>query len=107
MATNYGILGQTADASTEVTLYTVPADTFVKVRIVVANRGSAATYRIALLNDGGTTANEDYVAYDAPLGANETLTSTTFTLNPVDEIKVESSSATVSFTAFGIEQDST
>lgn len=107
MATNYGILGQTADASTEVTLYTAPASKNIKIRVSVTNRSTAATFKIALVPDGGTTANEDYVSYDRALSANETLTSVTFTLNAADVVRVESSTANVTFVAFGIEQDTT
>ncbi len=105
MATNYAILGQTADASTEVTLYTAPALKNLKLRIAVTNRSTAATYRVALVPNGGSTANEDYVAYDTAIAANEALTSTTFTLNAADVVRVESSTANVTFVAFGIEAD--
>ena len=103
MTVAYGVLGQTADASTEQTLYTAPASSDVKVRVTVANRWTSATYRIALLPDGGATANKDYVAYDKTIAANESETSTTFTLNASDVVRVESSTANVTFTAFGIE----
>lgn len=103
MTINYAILGQTADASVEATLYTVPAATKVKLRVTVANRGTAATFRIALVPDGGATGNEDYIAYDKPLAANESITSATFTLNDTDVVRVQSSTANVTFTVFGIE----
>ena len=107
MAITYGILGQTADASTEATLYTSPALKNVKIKVAVTNRSTAATFRIALVPDGGATANEDYVAYDHALAANESFTSTTFTMNASDVVRVESSTANVTFIVFGIEQDTT
>ena len=108
MAFVYGILGQTADASTEAPLYTVPAGTDVKVRVTVANRAAtSATFRLSISPDGGATGNEDYVAYDKTLDANESVTSTTFTANAADVIRCKSSTATVTFTAFGITQDNT
>lgn len=105
MATSYGVLGQTADASTEVTLYTVAPAKNVKIKVTITNRSTAATFRLALVPDGGATANEDYVAYDKPLPANDSLTSTIFTLNASDVVRVESSTATVTFIISGIEQD--
>ena len=106
MATTYGILGQVSDASTEQDLYTVATGKNVKVRITVTNRaGSAATFRLAIAPDGGATGNEDYVAYDKTIAANESITSTTFTINDSDVIRAESSTANVTFVVFGIEQD--
>ena len=105
MPFDYKVLGQTADASTEATLYTVPVNTTTKVKITVSNRGATtATFRVALVPDGGATANEDYVAYDKDIAGNESITSVTFTLNENDVVRVESSTATVTFIAFGIEQ---
>ena len=104
MPVNYGTLGQTDDASVEQTLYTVAAGTNAKVKITVTNRAGATTFRVALAPAGVATANEHYVAYDKPLAANETTTSTTFTLNDNDVIRVESGTANVSFLAFGIER---
>lgn len=105
MPTNYGVFGQTADASTEVTLYTVPVSANIKFKVTVSNRaGTSANYRIAIVPDGGATANEHYVAYDKSIAGNESVTSTTFIANADDVIRVESSSATVSFSIYGIEQ---
>lgn len=107
MAITYGVLGQTADASVEQSIYTVTGTKDVKVKITVTNRAAtSATFRVAIVPNGGTTANEDYVAYDKSLPANDTLTSVTFTANADDVIRVESSTSTVTFIAYGIEQDS-
>ncbi len=105
MATNYKILGQTADASSEQTLYTAPASTNIKLKVTIANRSTAATYRVALVPGGGSTGNSNYVSYDEDIGANVSVTSTTFTLTATDVVRVEASTANVTFTAFGIEQD--
>lgn len=105
MATTAKILGQTGDASTEVTLYTVPAATETKVKVSIANRaGSSATFRVAIAPDGAATANEHYIAYDESIAANSSVTSTTLTLDATDVIRVLASASTVSFSAFGIEK---
>ena len=104
MTIAYSILGQTSDASTEATLYTVPAATNTKIKITVANRGAAATFRVSISPDGGVTGDEDYFAYDKSIPANETYTSTTFTANAADVVRVMASTATVTFIAYGIEQ---
>ena len=60
MATNYKVLGQSApSATTDTTLYTVPASTQAVVSTVsVCNRGSAAaTFRIAVRPDGASIAH--------------------------------------------------
>ncbi len=104
MAITYKNLGQTADASTEATLYTVPASTSAKAKVTITNRaGSAATFRVAVVPGGGATANEDYIAYDQNIDANDSITSTTLTLSATDIIRVEASTSTVTFNAFGIE----
>lgn len=107
MATTYKILGQTGDASAnDVTLYTVPASTEAIVStIVVCNREAAAnTFRIAVKLDGGSVANEDYLAYDTSIAANDTITLTLgITMDASDIISVGASDANVSFSAFGSE----
>jgi hypothetical protein len=107
MALSYSILGQTGDASTETDLYTAPALKNVKIKITIANRGAAATFRVSISPDGGATGAEDYVAYDKPISANESLTSTTFIVNAADVVRVMASTADVTFMVYGIEQDQT
>jgi len=74
MATNYKGLGQ-EDLPAEVatTVYTVPAATEAIIStIVICNRDDAAnTFRIAVRPDDATLANEHYIAYDVPIGAND------------------------------------
>jgi hypothetical protein len=105
MATVYKILGQSAPAATtEVDLYTVPAATSAIVSTVsVCNRGSASgTYRIYVSPAGASTANANYLVYDANLGANATVTLTLgITLATTDELRVYASTADFSFNAFG------
>lgn len=107
MANAYKILGQVADASlNDVELYLVPASTEAIVStIVVCNREAAAnTFRIATKSDNSAVANEDYVAYDTSIAANDTITLTLgVTLQTGAEISVGASDANVTFQAFGTE----
>ena len=107
MATNYKVLGQSApSATTDTTLYTVPASTQAVISTVtVCNRGSAAaTFRIAVRPDGASLSNQHYVAYDVQVDANATIPWTIgMTLGDTDVVTVRGSSANLSFTAFGSE----
>jgi hypothetical protein len=107
MPTTNKVLVQVApSATTATTLDTVPSATQCVVStIAVCNRAaSAATYRIAVRPAGATLANEHYIAYDAPLAANDsTFITIGITLGATDVITVYASSANLSFSAFGSE----
>lgn len=107
MATNYMVLGQVAtSATTDTTLYTVPAATQAVISTVsVCNRGStSATFRIAVRPNGTALANQHYVAYDVQVDANATVPWTIgITLGDTDVITVRASNANLSFSAFGSE----
>jgi hypothetical protein len=107
MANAYKILGQVADASAnDVELYLVPASTEAIVStIIVSNREAASnTFRIATKSDNSAVADTDYVAYDATVGANDTITLTLgITLQTGAEISVGASDANVTFQAYGTE----
>jgi len=107
MANAYKILGQLADASAnDVTLYTVPSSTETIVSsIIVCNRESSAnTFRLAIKADGGSVANEDYIAFDTSIAANDTVTLTLgITLDASDVVCAGASDANVTFSIFGTE----
>jgi glucose-6-phosphate dehydrogenase assembly protein OpcA len=107
MPTTYKVLGQLApSATTATTLYTVPAATSAIIStLVVSNRANtAATYRIAIRVAGAALANEDYLAYDVTVGANDSTTLTLgITLAATDVVTVYASTANLSFNAFGSE----
>jgi hypothetical protein len=107
MATTYKVLGQVApSATTNTDLYTVGAGKSAVVStITVTNRAAtAATFRVAVRPIGATLSNLHYVAYDAPLAANDmTAITIGITLAATDVITVYASTATVSFNAFGSE----
>lgn len=107
MATTYKVLGQVAPAATtDTTLYTVPAATETVVStLVIANLASAsATYRVAVRPAGEALANKHYIAYDVTVGASDSTTLTLgLTLAATDVITVRSSSATLAFNLSGME----
>lgn len=107
MANAYKILGQVADASlNDVELYLVPASTEAIIStIIVCNReGASNTFRIATKSDNSAVANEDYVAYDTTINANDTITLTLgITLQTGAEISVGASDANVTFQVYGTE----
>ena len=107
MPTTYKVLGQLApSATTATTLYTVPSATSTVVStITICNRAAtSATYRIAIRIAGTTLANEDYLAYDSTVPANDTISLTLgVTLATTDVITVYASTANLSFNIFGAE----
>jgi len=107
MATNYKVLGQSIpSATTATTLYTVPSATQAVVStITVCNQAAtAATYRIAIRVAGAALATSQYIAYDVSLPANASDTLTLgITVGATDVITIYSSTATMSFSAFGSE----
>ena len=107
MATTYKVLGQSKPAATTATtLYTCPsATTTVISSLVVTNQAaSAGTYRIAIRPNGATLSGEHYIAYDAPVNPNSFVSLTLgLTIDASDVVTIYSSSADISFNAFGSE----
>jgi hypothetical protein len=107
MPTTYKVLAQLApSATTATTLYTVPASTSAIIStITVCNRAaSSASYRIAIRTGGAALSNEDYIAYDVAIAANDTTALTLgMTLATTDVITVYASTANFSFNVFGSE----
>lgn len=105
----YKVLGRlAAAATTEETLYTVPASSAAVVStIVIANRStSARTYRIAIKPTTGTTlGNDHYIAYDVSIAANDSTALTLgLTLAAGNTISCYASAASsLTFQAFGSE----
>lgn len=107
MATTYKVLGQSApSASSDTTLYTVPAATSAVLSTInIANRGStAASFRIAIRPAGATLANQHYIAYGVPIDAVDSIALTLgFSLAATDVITVRASTADLTFSAYGAE----
>jgi hypothetical protein len=107
MATVYKVLGQVApSATTDTTLYTVPAATSAVIStIVIANRAAtSATYRIAVRPGGASIATTHYIAYDVALASSDSTALTLgITLGATDVVTVRASTADTTFNIFGSE----
>jgi hypothetical protein len=106
MATTYKVLGQINPvASTNTTLYTVPAATSaVCSTLTVCNLGISTTYRIAVRPEGTTLQNTHYIIYDAYVNANDTVFLTLgITLAATDVLTVLAGTNSVTFGLFGSE----
>jgi len=109
VATVYKVLGQlNPAATTNVTLYTVPASTeTVVATMTIATREAAnpAKYRIAIRPDGAALGNEHYIVYDAEIYAKTAHALTLgLTINAGDVLTVWAETATITFGAFGVEK---
>ena len=107
MATVYKVLGQNNPAATtNTTLYTVPASTSAVVStITICNQASsAATYRIAVRPAGASIDPKHWIVYGATVAASDSTALTLgITLATTDVITVYASTATLSFNAYGSE----
>jgi len=106
MALTYKVLGQSSpSATTNTDLYTVPASTStVASTLVVCNRGTSTTFRVAVRPAGATLADEHYIVYDNLLNQNDSVFLTLgITLATTDVVTVYTNSANVSFSLFGSE----
>jgi hypothetical protein len=107
MAITYKVLAQSApSATTNTDVYTVGSGKQATIStITIANRGaSAATYRIAIRVAGSALSNEEYIAYDATVPANDTVALTLgITLGAADVVTVYASTANLSVNIFGAE----
>jgi hypothetical protein len=101
------VLGQSSPAATTLTtLYTVPSSTQVVCSsLTICNTASSATtYRVAIRPSGATVATQHYIAYDAALPANDTVTLTLgIALAATDVVSVYAGATGVAFSAFGVE----
>ena len=109
MAMVYKILGQKSPAAaTDFNLYTVSGSKQAIINcITVANRdANSATYRISVRPDGATLTTDHYIAYDVQIGASNSISlNLGITLDTNDVITVQSSTALVTFNAYGVEID--
>lgn len=106
MPTVYKVLGQSNPAATtNTTLYTVPAATSaVCSTLSVANLGVSTTFRIAVRPAGATLANQHYIVYDSAINAGSAVYLTLgVSLATTDVVTVYAGTATVAFGLFGSE----
>lgn len=101
-----GILGQAAlSATTNTTVYTVPASTLAVVNINVVNRSTSATadVRVALASSG-TPQDSEWIEYDATIPARGVLERTGIAINATERVVVYASTANCSVNVYGLEQ---
>lgn len=107
MPTVYKVLGQSNPAATTATtLYTVPAATSAVLSTInVCNMAATAgSFRIAVRPAGASLAAAQYLAYDTPIPANDSISLTLgVTLAATDVVTVYASSTSLAFSAFGSE----
>ena len=108
MATSYKSLGQLDLTTTSLTtLYTCPTgkETVISTVIIANRNASATTFRLAIRVDGDPISNQHYIAYDVPVGANDSTTLTLgITLKATDVVTVSAGTADrLSVNAFGAE----
>ena len=107
MAATYKVLGQVNPAATTATpAYTVPSATETVIStIAVANTCAyPTTYRIAVRPNGTTLETKHYIAYDATIAPQDTVTLTIgITLDATDVVTVYAGHATLAFNLFGSE----
>lgn len=108
MADTYKVLGQSAPGAAVLTdVYTVPGATAAVVSsITVANRSVTPTsFRIAVRPAGAAIANQHYLAFDVPIGANEAMSFTLgVTLAATDVVSIFNTLATLTFNVYGVEK---
>lgn len=108
MAKSYKILGQAAlNAATEVTLYTVPANgQFVASHVSVCNRDPdvPTKVRISIAPAAGAVALHNFLVYDLMVPPGKTVQLAKGMCGAAGSVvKVQASTATASFTLFGVE----
>lgn len=107
MATNYKVLGQLEPAATtDTTLYTVPASTqAVCSTLSICNKNASdGTFRVRIKINNAADDDKQYVCYDAPITAKDTLLLTFgATLGAGDVVRAYASNADMTFQLFGSE----
>jgi len=101
-----GILGQAApSASTDTSVYTVPASTLSVVNINVLNRSGSnpVNVRIALAA-GGTPSTSEYIEYDVTVPAKGVVERTGIALQAGKQVVVYVSTSDTSVSVYGLEQ---
>ena len=105
MATANKILGQSKPAATtNTTLYTVPASTQANVNVFVSNQAAGDDkVRVAVTKSGNALATSNYLVYDTIIPPNSSLNLTGIALATGDFVTVYCTGGNCSFNATGIE----
>lgn len=106
MATTYKTIAQDNPGAVLTVLYTVPASKSFVGTLWVGNIAAAAkTFRVAVSMAGATIANDHYIAYDALVAANDSISITGLSLATTDVVRVYGSDSNVTFNLMGAEVD--
>jgi len=100
-----GILGQSApSATTNTTVYTVPASKTATFNISVCNRGSTlANIRLAIAATG-TPSNSEYIEYDTEVPAYSVFERTGIVAQATKNTVIYTDSANLSISVYGYEE---
>jgi hypothetical protein len=101
-----GILGQsTPSATTNTTVYTVPASTLAVVNVNVVNRSTSDTadVRIAIA-EGASPTTAEWIEFDAVVPARGVLERAGIAMNASKRLVVHCSTADCSVSVYGLEQ---
>lgn len=100
-----GTLGQSApSASTNTTVYTVPAALTATVNVNIVNRGtSAASVRLAI-SATGTPANSEFLEFNTNIPASGVLERTGLVISTGKNLVVFSTTADTSVNVYGFEE---
>lgn len=91
-------------AATLTEIYDCPDSTTFVGRLNICNRSNVSTaFRVAIQIDNAADSNEQYLAYDAPIGGNEVVSIDGITMNADDRLNVYATLATLSFSLMGIQ----
>lgn len=106
MADLWGALAQAAPAAGVLTdAYTCPALKHATIEVVICNRSSATTVRVAHAVAGAAAGLAQYLLYDFQMNGNDAMTTARFTVGAGDVVRVSSGSGLVTFNINGIEED--
>ena len=102
----FGSLAQSNPAANVLTdVYTCPVAKRATIEAVLCNQSGAADIRLAVAPGGAASIAAHFMLYDYPLAANEAKVTARFTVKAGDVVRVQASTATVSFNINGIEED--
>lgn len=104
----HGRLGAAAlAATTDTTVYTVPASRKATVTVSICNRSASAVNARLMHIDGNLAAlaTEDYLLYDTPIPGNGFLERTGLTISAGHTIAARAASADLSVQVHGVEED--